>query len=180
MIVLVGASASGKTEIAKLLYKEFGYLKCITTTTRSPRINERDGIDYHFVNQSTFLDLKDRNLFLEIVNYQGNLYGTQIKDIDLNGVVIVEPDGANSIVDQMGNDAYVVFVESSEEVRKTRMIERKDQMETILHRLYMDRFIFDSKHFKKIDLTIKNEKDKLDDLARKIDKAYQKHMSKNS
>ena len=54
MIVLVGASASGKTELAKQLYQTYGYKKCITTTTREPRKNEVDGIDYHFLSQETF------------------------------------------------------------------------------------------------------------------------------
>ena len=46
MIILVGPSASGKTEIAKILIKEYGYQKFVTTTTRNIRINEKDNVDY--------------------------------------------------------------------------------------------------------------------------------------
>jgi guanylate kinase len=180
MIVLVGASASGKTEIAKHLYKDYGYQKCITTTTRLPRIGEFDGVDYHFIDRNTFNEIKAKDLFLEVVSYQDNLYGTQKKDINLNGVVIVEPDGANSIVEKIGPEAYVVFVESSEEVRRARMIERKDQLEKILKRLESDRIIFNSNQFTRINLRIKNEKDNLDDLALKIHKNYQKYLDTNS
>jgi len=178
MIVLVGASASGKTEIAKLLYRDFGYQKCITTTTRLPRVNEKDGVDYHFVDEKMFLKLRTESAFLEEVSYQGNWYGTQKKDINLNGVVIVEPDGANSIVEKIGSEAFIVYVESSEEVRKTRMIERRDDYETILHRLSVDRVVFTSKQFVRINLRIRNEKDKLDDIALRIHKTYQKHIQK--
>ena len=53
MIILVGASASGKTEIAKILYKK-GYKKCVTTTTRQIRPSEVNGIDYHFITKEDF------------------------------------------------------------------------------------------------------------------------------
>ena len=48
MILLIGASASGKTEIAKELTKLFGIEKAITTTTRLPRINEKNGVEFFF------------------------------------------------------------------------------------------------------------------------------------
>ena len=54
MIILVGPSASGKTEIAKILIKEYGYQKFVTTTTRNIRINEKDNADYHFINKEQF------------------------------------------------------------------------------------------------------------------------------
>ena len=54
MILLAGPSASGKTEIAKILMKDFGIRKVVTHTTRPPRIGEKDGVDYHFVTREEF------------------------------------------------------------------------------------------------------------------------------
>ena len=51
MIVLAGASASGKTEVAKLLAKKYGIVKIITTTTREKRVGEVDKRDYFFVSK---------------------------------------------------------------------------------------------------------------------------------
>ena len=51
MIVLSGASASGKTEAAKMLTSKYGIVKAITTTTRPMRVNEVDG----FYTLSTFI-----------------------------------------------------------------------------------------------------------------------------
>ena len=48
MIILIGASASGKTEIKILERKD---KKCITTTTRPKRVNEIAGADYYFVTK---------------------------------------------------------------------------------------------------------------------------------
>lgn len=58
MIILVGASASGKTEVAKMLGKLFQMRKVITHTTRPMRENEKDGVDYYFVTREEFLNLK--------------------------------------------------------------------------------------------------------------------------
>ena len=53
MIILIGPSASGKTEIAQILEKKYNLKKVITHTTREKRINEKDNIDYYFVNKET-------------------------------------------------------------------------------------------------------------------------------
>ena len=95
MIVLVGASASGKTEIAKLIIKNHGFEKMVTTTTRPMRIGEVRDVDYHFLTKEEFLKRKDNNDFLETTLYNGNYYGTQRSDVGDNKVVIVEIEGAN-------------------------------------------------------------------------------------
>ena len=64
MIILVGASASGKTEVAKYLIKNYGFEKVVTFTTRVKRPSEIDKIDYNFVTKDQFLKLKDENFFV--------------------------------------------------------------------------------------------------------------------
>ena len=59
MLILVGPSASGKTEIAKLLDVKYHLTKIVTHTTREKSINQNDDIDYHFVSKDTFLNLKN-------------------------------------------------------------------------------------------------------------------------
>ena len=93
MIILVGPSASGKTEIAKILIKEYGYQKFVTTTTRNIRINEKDNVDYHFINKDQFINKIKNDEFIEYVSYNDNFYGTEKKEIDKNKVLIVEPQG---------------------------------------------------------------------------------------
>ena len=44
MLILIGASASGKTEGAKTLAKKYNITKIVTYTTRTPRVNERNGV----------------------------------------------------------------------------------------------------------------------------------------
>ena len=74
MIILVGPSASGKTEIVKYLIKYFSYTKFVTTTTRNIRVNEINGIDYNFISTTEFLD-KIKNLSLKkIVSENHSLF----------------------------------------------------------------------------------------------------------
>lgn len=90
MIVLTGPSASGKTSIVIKLVKNYGYSKVITTTTRSPRVGEMDGVDYHFVSVIKFLKDKKNNEFIETIFYNGNYYGTTRSEISGKKVLIVD------------------------------------------------------------------------------------------
>src|SRR5690554_2915456 len=135
MIVIIGASASGKTEISKILSKNYNYKKCVTTTTREKRINEIDGIDYHFINSDTFLKLNQENTFLAVAAYQNNYYGINKKDINNNALVILEPKGANELILNHQDDVFIVYIESSKEKRQTRMLSRGDDIESIEGRL---------------------------------------------
>ena len=81
MLILVGPSASGKTEIAKLLDIKYHLTKVITHTTREKRINEKDDVDYHFVSKDDFLIMKINNEFVETTTYNNNYYGTSKKEI---------------------------------------------------------------------------------------------------
>lgn len=175
MIILVGASASGKTEIAKLLIERFKYNKTVTTTTRSLRKGEIDGISYHFVSKEKFQDLIELNAFVETAFYQNEFYGTQKKDLCKKGVIILEPNGANSLVNYLEDEAFVVLIQSSKEIREVRMIKRGDSPEEIKRRLKKDDQHFDKKNLMKIDLLLKNHNQTLEELAETINNEYKKH-----
>ena len=178
MIILVGASASGKTEISKILFQKYNYKKCITTTTRDKRINEVDGIDYHFKNKEAFCELISNDELVEYTIYQDNYYGFQKKDITENGVVILDPNGVNNLIKQYREIIYVVLVESSIDHRYERMIRRRDEIELIKKRIETDDLIFDQNHLLKIDLIITNNQEALEDLATQIHQNYQLFLNK--
>jgi guanylate kinase len=177
MIVLVGASASGKTEVARRLFKDYGYKKVITTTTRDPRKNERDGVDYHFIEKKCFNELFERSAFVEVTHYGDHFYGIQKKDIDRYGVVIVDPNGANALVDALHKDAFVVCVESDERIRANRMRRRGDSIAVTKERLELDRYHFKKENFTRIDLCLNNDRISLEHLTQDIHEAYQKHLN---
>lgn len=76
-IVVSAPSGAGKTTLCDLLlqnYPEICY--SVSCTTREPRANEEDGIDYHFVTIETFKKMIDENQFLEYACVHDNYYGT--------------------------------------------------------------------------------------------------------
>jgi len=76
-IVVSAPSGAGKTTLCDLLlqnYPEICY--SISCTTREPRANEEDGIDYHFVTIETFKKMIEENQFLEYACVHDNYYGT--------------------------------------------------------------------------------------------------------
>ncbi|NLL68644.1 MAG: hypothetical protein GX232_00345 [Acholeplasmataceae bacterium] len=176
MIVIVGASASGKTEIAKILIKKYGYHKCVTTTTRPPRIGEVDRVDYHFLSREDFLSKVKEKAFVEVTNYQNNFYGIQRKDITPGAIVIVDPNGANELVLQLGSKVYLVLVESSREDRKRRMLNRGDQLDLVIKRLESDDEVFNKDKLLRVDLYINNCTQTLEELADIIHNNYQNNF----
>ncbi len=172
MIILVGASASGKTEIAKILVEKFNYHKCITTTTREKRASEVAGVSYHFVSKSEFNNLLINNAFVEVITYQNNFYGTQKKDLQSNSIIILDPNGANAVSKHLNNLGFVVLIKSKKKLRKVRMLKRGDNLKSIRLRLRKDDQLFQQKNLVKIDLVLLNKDEPLEKLAKIIDQAY--------
>ena len=57
MIILSSPSGAGKTTLVKLLSKRKGFVTSVSHTTRTPRSNEVDGKDYHFINKEKFEEM---------------------------------------------------------------------------------------------------------------------------
>ncbi len=172
MLVLIGPSASGKTEIAKILIEKYNFEKLVTYTTRKKRINEQDGIDYHFVSKEKFLLKKSENEFIETTFYNDNFYGTRVKDVRENRVVILDPMGANNFYNYFKKKVFVVYLETTKELRKKRMLERHDELDLINKRLENDDQIFKKENINKINKVIINEQASLEMLAHEIYNLY--------
>jgi len=83
-LVLSAPSGGGKTTIANALVKareDVGY--SVSATTRKPRPEERDGVDYHFITRAAFERRVRAGAFIEWAEYGGELYGTL--DIEIQG-----------------------------------------------------------------------------------------------
>ena len=154
MIVLAGASASGKTEVAKLLAKKYGIVKIITTTTRDMRVGEVDKRDYFFVSKEEFERKVVAGDFVEYTVYNGNLYGSTKDQIADNKCVVIDPAGLRSYIAL--NDPRIVtfFLEADEETRRARMIMRGDLPEKIESRIAHDRELFKEENIAHVDYKI--------------------------
>jgi guanylate kinase len=82
LFVITAPSGAGKTSLIKALLEDEPELKLSTSyTTRKPRPGEQDGREYHFVDEPTFLAMRERGEFLESAEVHGNRYGTSRKVI---------------------------------------------------------------------------------------------------
>ena len=172
MLILVGPSASGKTEIASVLTKKYGMKRMVTYTTRDMRPGEINGISYRFINKQEFLKKKANDDFVEDAVYNGNYYGTCKKDISNEKIVILEPNGVNTFFEKMPNDVIIILLKASEEIRRNRMISRGDSIEEIVKRLEKDGIIFDERNFIHIDKILINENKTIDEMALEVYNFY--------
>jgi guanylate kinase len=82
LFVITAPSGAGKTSLTRALLAETPGLKLSTSyTTRAPRPGEQNGREYHFVDEPTFLAMRDRGEFLENALVHGNRYATSKKII---------------------------------------------------------------------------------------------------
>lgn len=172
MIVLVGASATGKSVVVKKMGELFGVQKIVTYTTRPMRVGEVNHVDYHFVSQEDFLSKKENNYFLETAYYNNNYYGTAMEDISNNKVLIVEPSGANVYYRKLNGKVFIVYLKASEEERKERMIRRGDSLESIQKRMLGDIQYFDIKNFDNIDIIVDTDNNSVEEVANIIYSKY--------
>ena len=76
-IVLSAPSGCGKSTLIDMLLQEYPDLEySISCTTRKPRGEEEDGLDYHFLTVERFRELLAEDAFLEHAEVHGNYYGT--------------------------------------------------------------------------------------------------------
>lgn len=177
MIILFGPSASGKTEIGKLLMSKYGLKKIVTCTTRAPRINEVNDVDYHFYTKEEFEKLVKENAFVETVSYNNNFYGSLKKEIADNKVVILEPNGVKKYL-ELNNPSIVTFyTDCPKEVRKARMEGRKDNPENIIQRLTNDEKDFGKDVLPKSDYIIDTSTKSVEELTDEIYSLYTKKIS---
>ncbi len=83
MVILSSPSGVGKTTLAKKIEQKYENFKIsVSHTTRPPRTNEINGIDYHFIQKEQFEKLISENKFYEYAKIFENYYGTLKNDVD--------------------------------------------------------------------------------------------------
>lgn len=179
MILLTGASASGKTEVAKLLMKKYGIQKVITTTTREKRVGETDGVDYFFVDRDKFEQMIKNGEFVEYTTFNGNLYGSTKSQIGEDKCMVIEPVGLKCYINLHNPSIVTFYLEADEEIRRIRMIQRGDEEGKIKSRLENDRIAFSKENIPEVDYRIDSGADKsIEAVTDLIYKIYNDHFKK--
>jgi len=170
LFVLAAPSGGGKTSLVKaLLEREPGMRLSVSYTTRAPRPGERDGVDYHFVDEATFTALKDKGEFLEHAFVHGNWYATSAtwlaKEVQAGHDVLLEIDwqGARQVRKLIGGAVLIFILPPSLASLKERLEKRGQDSDDVIARR-MDAAREEMRHCGEFDYVIMNQ-----DFARAVD-----------
>jgi guanylate kinase len=146
LFIIFGRSSTGKTETVREIMKNYSsQIKLIvTTTTRTMRPGEIDGVSYHFTDKANFERLILEDKFAEHVQqYGGSYYGTtkDAFDTSMVNIAIVEPTGMLKIKEAMSDKFRVVVIKMDENdyTLIERFNKRGDPAEVVNKRVYEDK-----------------------------------------
>ena len=136
-IVITGKSSSGKDSLQNYLVSNYDFINLVSHTTRPPRPNESNGYDYYFINKEDFINMNNKDLFVETREYRVNTengndiwyYGLSKSELDittiLNKIVILDLKGMKELAEYVGRDnLFVVYLDCDSDTRIDRMIKR--------------------------------------------------------
>ena len=141
--VIAAPSGTGKTTVCRALLERDPRLRfSVSHTTRKPRENERDGIDYHFVDNERFRELVTSDAFLEYAEYGDNLYGTSWEALESplaegwDLLVEIEVKGARQFRERRRDACFIFLLPPEMPTLRDRLRDRgTDTEETIAKRL---------------------------------------------
>ena len=182
IVILSSPSGAGKTSLVKEISSNNNFSISVSHTTRKPRKNEKDGIDYYFVKQKEFEELISKKKFLEYAEVFNHYYGSS-KDIVFNKL----DKGQNVIfdIDWQGTEQIkqkklkykiitIFILPPSRKELFNRLLNRDlNDEKNVMER--MKQFEKDVVHWKNYDLVVIN-----DDFAKCCDKIVKFIYSKKN
>jgi len=147
IIAIIGKSASGKDYLARLLADSLSANFIISDTTRPPREQETDRVDYNFISAKDFAIGIIKKKYLEYTSFRGWRYGTNVDAIqDGVNIGVFNLEGLQSL--RQYEDKYIVipiYLMANWRLRFSRMIKREHKIRLEFFR----RLFVDNRDFKK-------------------------------
>lgn len=163
LFVISAPSGAGKTSLVRALVETLPDVRVsVSYTTRLIRPGEMDGINYHFISRENFIDMIERNDFLEHAEVFGNLYGTSQcwveNQLEQGGDIILEIDwqGAQQIRRLMPAAVSVFILPPSRDILIQRLRNRGQDSEEIIARRTAEA-ITEMAHYSESDYLIIND-----------------------
>ena len=182
MVILSSPSGVGKTTLTKKIQQKYPNFKIsVSHTTRIPRSNEVDGVDYHFVSKENFKKLIDQNQFYEYAKIFENYYGTLRKTVDediISNDLIFDIDWQGTKQLSKFNNLKLIkiyLIPDSKEELKKRLIKRDQNTKEEVDKRYKS-FNEDVKHWNDYDYIIINKN--LDICFKQIENIILLHKNK--
>ena len=163
MVILSSPSGVGKTTLTKKIQQKYNTFKIsVSHTTRSPRSNEVEGVDYFFVSKEKFKELIKKNQFYEHAQIYENYYGTLKKNVDeiiLNNDIIFDIDwqGTKQLSKFKNlNLIKIYLITNNKKELKSRLIKRNQNTADEIEKRF-NSFDEDIKHWNDYDYIIINK-----------------------
>ncbi len=175
MVILSSPSGAGKTTISKKIQQKYQNFKIsVSHTTRKPRSNEVEGIDYYFVDENNFKNKIKNNEFYEYAKIFGNYYGTSKESVlnllnNKNDVLFdIDWQGTQQLSKFKELNLLKIFIlpPSKEELKKRLIQRNQDKLDVVEERLKA--YDADSAHKQDYDHVVIN--DNLENCFKEVEK----------
>jgi guanylate kinase len=116
IIVITGASGSGRKYTAKRLASELGIPYVLSYTTRAPRPKETEGEHYHFIAEEDFLAMVETDAFFQTIRLERGRYGIVREELDQAlaqrqaAIVVANHEGSEAFHRHYGQDVIRIFI----------------------------------------------------------------------
>ena len=163
LYVVAAPSGGGKTSLISALIRQDSRVRLsVSYTTRPPRPGEQDGVHYHFVDESEFLDLVSRNAFLEHARVFDHRYGTGRQAVEQqlasghDVILDIDWQGARQIRETFPSCRSIFIIPPSLDVLRQRLTARGQDSETVIKRRMRDAQA-EISHWNEFDFLIIND-----------------------
>tara|TARA_A100001015_G_scaffold71959_1_gene79786 strand:- start:1328 stop:1927 length:600 start_codon:yes stop_codon:yes gene_type:complete len=163
MVILSSPSGVGKTTLTKKIQQKYNSFRIsVSHTTRSPRSNEIDGVDYTFIDRKKFESLIKKKKFYEYAKIFDNYYGTSKENVDKNiknNDIIFDIDwqGTKQLSEHKNLNLLKIYLitDNKEELKKRLLKRNQNTFKEV--ELRFKSFDEDIKHWKDYDYIIINK-----------------------
>jgi guanylate kinase len=143
IFIISAPSGTGKTTLVRRVMEALPCLRfSVSYTTRPPRVNEQEGVDYHFIPPDVFMEMIEKDQFLEWAEVLGHYYGTarvDLKALETEGVDLIldiDTQGAKKVKEKLDHAVLIFLLPPSLDDFKERLMGRGlDSLESIQFRL---------------------------------------------
>lgn len=170
LYIVSAPSGAGKTSLVKALIDAQTQIRVsVSHTTRSMRPGETDGLNYHFVSRDSFLQMLERNEFLEHAEVFGNLYGTSQRWLEktlaegFDLILEIDWQGAQQVRKLMPQAKSIFILPPSQEALRQRLNNRGQDSDAIIEQR-MREAVSEMSHYVEYDYLVIN-----DDFATALD-----------
>ncbi len=165
IIIISSPSGGGKSSICRKLLsrnRKNNWSFSVSYTTRPPRKNETDGVEYNYVSYTRFFELRKKGEFAESCQVHRYYYGTSRKPIEMilnhGGIMLLDVDvkGARKLKEQFPEAATIFILPPSRGELKKRLKRRGTEDDKHL-RIRRKRALSEMKLYKRFEYVIVNE-----------------------